>query len=117
MRIFIHIDDDELDDIAAAASAAIAAWVAGCDCVARLVSEQDPQSSAWTLGLTIDTSRKAVLKKALDAMYGIAREHQRECVVGFVDAETGRAQKVCYFGHEEGRPDIDEIGSYLGLRR
>jgi intein-encoded DNA endonuclease-like protein len=117
VKIFIHIDDHDLDDIAAAATAAIGAWVAGCDCVAQAVSEQDPQSGAWTLGLTIDTSRKAMLKKALDVLYGIAREYQRECVVGFIDAETGAAQKVCYFGHEEGRPDIDEIGSYLGLRR
>jgi hypothetical protein len=117
MKIFIHIDCPDPEDIAEPVATAIAAWVKDCGCTAQPVNEQDEESGGRTLGLTIDTGKKAVLKKALDFLYGIARQYQLDFVVGFIDADTGTAHKVCYFGHEEGRPDVSEIGSYLGLRR
>lgn len=118
MQIFIHIEDNpELDDIAGELVAAIATWVAGCNCTARVVDEGLSDSGARTVGLVIDTGKRAMLKPAVDFMYRLASSHEQECVVGYVDADSGAAHKVCYFGHEEGRPDIGEIGSYLGLRR
>lgn len=117
MKIFLHSDSADLDDIAEPIAAAINAWVKDCGCTAQAVDERDQETGDRALGLTIDTGRKAVLKKALDFLYGIAKAYQLEFVVGFVDADTGALHKVCYFGHEEGRPDSSEIGSYLGLRR
>ena len=117
MKIFIHIDGNDLADIADPVSAAITAWIKGCNCTAAPVNARDEQAGSWTLGLTIDTGKKAVLKQALEFLYGLAREYQQDFVVGFIDADTGTAHKVCYFGHEEGRPDITEIGNYLGLKR
>jgi hypothetical protein len=117
MKIFIHIDGTDLEDIAEPVAAAIDAWVKDCNCSAAAVDELDGQTGARILGLIIDTGKKAMLKPALDFLYGIAREYQQEFVVGFIDADNGTAHKLCYFGHEEGRPDVNEIGSYLGLRR
>jgi hypothetical protein len=117
MKIFIYIDSPDLEDIAEPIEAAIIAWEKDCDCTAQPVNAQDEATGKWTLGMTLDTGKKAVLKKALDFLYGLAKEYQVDFAVGFIDADTGAAHKVCYFGQEEGRPDISEIGSYLGLRR
>lgn len=116
MKIFIHVDSPELEDVAEPVAAAIAAWVDDCGCTAQLVNEPEAEGTEHILGLRIDTSKKAVLKKALDFLYGIAREQSLDFAVGFIDKD-GTAYKVCYFGEEEGKPDINEIGSYLGLRR
>lgn len=117
MKIFLHIDSPELDDIAEPVATAISAWVQDCDCTAQPVNAEDEATGERTLGLNIDTGKKAVLKKALDFLYGLAKEHGVDFAVGYFDKDTGAAHKVCYFGDEEGRPDISEIGSYLGLRR
>lgn len=117
MKIFMHIDSPELDEIAPQVAAAISDWIKDCGCTAELIDSIDDESGDHTLGMRIDTGKKLILKKALDFLYGIAQECKIDFVVGFIDAETDEAEKVCYFGHDEGRPDIDEIGTYLGLRR
>lgn len=117
MKIFMHIDSPELDEIAPQVAAAIGDWIKDCGCTAEVVDSRDDDPADHTLGMQIDTGKKVMLKKALDFLYGLAREYEVDFVVGFVDTETGKTEKVCYFGHDEGRPDIDEIGSYLGLRR
>lgn len=117
MKIFMHIDSPELDEIAPQVTTAIGDWLTDCGCTAQLVNCIDDRSGAPAVGMRLDTGKKAVLKRALDFLYQLAQEHQIDFVVGFIDAKTGEAEKVCYFGHEEGRPDSDEIGSYLGLRR
>ena len=117
MKIFIHIDNTDLDDIATDVEAAIAGWVKDCGCTAEAINQVDVETGEWVLGMRIDTGKKAVLKKALDFLYGLARTYEQDFAVGYIDADSGVAHKVCYFGNEEGRPDINEIGSYLGLRR
>ena len=117
MKIFITIDNTDLDDIAAEVEAAISAWVADCGCTAEAVNQLDEDTGEWLLGMRIDTGKKAVLKKALDFLHGLAKQYEQDFAVGFIDADSGAAHKVCYFGNEEGRPDISEIGSYLGLKR
>ena len=117
MKIFITIDNTDLDDIATEVEAAISAWVADCGCTAAAVNQLDEDTGERVLGMRIDTSKKAMLKKALDYLYGLAKEFEQDFAVGFIDADSGAAHKVCYFGNEEGRPDISEIGSYLGMKR
>lgn len=116
MKIFIHIDSPDPEEVAGPVATAITGWIEDCNCTAQLVNAQDEDSGELTLGLRIDTGKKAMLKKALDFLYGLAREQALDFAVGFID-DAGVAHKVCYFGNEEGRPDISEIGSYLGLRR
>lgn len=117
MKIFMYIDSTDLDEIVEPVTEAVSAWIKDCGCSAELVDVASDETGDHTLGMHLDTSRKAMLKKALDFLYGIAGQHHVDFVIGFIDANSGEAEKVCYFGHEEGRPDIDEIGSYLGLRR
>ncbi|WP_339672868.1 hypothetical protein [Dasania marina] len=67
------------------------------------------------IGLRIDTNRKLTLKKPIDFLYSLSQEHKFECVVGLIENE--QHEDVCYFGSEEGAPDIGEIASYLGLEK
>jgi len=115
MRISIVLDEPDLDEVAEPFETAISSWLNDCNCTAELVSAD--ATAGQTVGLIINTSKKAVLKKALDFLYELAQTHKQEFVVGYIEAETEETQKVCYFGHEEGRPDVSEIGSYLGLKR
>lgn len=116
MKIFIHIDSPGLDTEFETIRETITSWIAECGCTAQLVDERDEDGEVETLGLRIDTGKKAMLKKALDFLYGLAKEQSVDFAVGYLD-DAEQAHKVCYFGDEEGRPDISEIGSYLGLRR
>ena len=54
------------------------------------------------------------LKDPLSFLHGVAKDHKVDFVVGFFE-ENGDSEDVCYFGHEEGKPDIVEIANYLGL--
>lgn len=113
MKIFITVDAPDFDDVMAPMQAAMSSWVAQSSYNAQVLCDEDDD----TLGLTIETGKKATLKSALDFLYDLAKAHELDFAVGFIEAETGTAHKVCYFGYEEGRPDIAEIGSYLGLKR
>lgn len=120
MKIFVYIDAqdlDDLEDMATEVEAAITTWVQDCDCTAEAINTVDVETGEQLLGLRIDTSKKAVLKKALDFLYDLAKQYEQDFAVGYLDADSGAAHKVCYFGNEEGRPDISEIGSYLGLKK
>ena len=123
MKIYLYVEAEALDEIAAPLSRDISEWLAGNDGKARLVNRQRGETAEeapvadWDLGLLMETGKRADLKAPLAFLYGLARQYECDFVVGFFDAETGRPEKVCYFGHEEGRPDHFEIASYLGLKR
>ena len=52
----------------------------------------------------------------LKKLYAIATKQKIEFVVGIVDDKTGESEEVCYFGKQEGMPDVFEIANYLGLK-
>ena len=66
-------------------------------------------------GVTITIDKKLQLKQPLNFLYGIAKKYKIDFVIGIVCGDTGKMEDVCYFGHEEGRPDMYEIAMYLGL--
>lgn len=116
MKLFIYVDTPDIEEVAEALLTAVTAWVADCNCTAEPVDRLDDVSGERLVGLRLDTSKKAVLKTALDSLHALAAIHKIDFVIGYLD-DAGAPHKVCYFGHEEGRPDIAEVGSYLGLRR
>lgn len=123
MKIYLYIDGADLNEIGAPVAEAISDWLANTGSKAQLVN-RGPEDGAnqtrvgdWDLGLTIETGKKADLKAPLAFLYELARQQECDFVVGIYDAQTGQPENVCYFGHEEGRPDLFEIASYLGLKR
>lgn len=58
---------------------------------------------------------KFKLKEPLNFLYKIAKTHKCEFIIAMLDSESGDLEEVCYFGFEEGRPDLFEIANYLSL--
>ena len=65
--------------------------------------------------MNLKVKNKFKLKDPLNFLYTLAKTHKCEFVIAMACQETGEIQDVCYFGYEEGRPDLFEIANYLSL--
>jgi len=120
MKIFLLLDSHDTDEVAEPMSAAITEWLETSQSSSAFVNAQTNTGatgtrSDWDFGLTIDTNKKATLAKPLNFLYDQAKEHKQEFVVGLYDEDTASYEDICYFGYEEGKPDMFEIACYLGL--
>ena len=113
MKIYMLAEHDELHEIAESLAEQIATWHGEQSGNIELVSpsEDDPE-----VGIIIETSKKFALKDPVNFLYQLAKENKAELVVG-IQQDDGSRENICFFGYEEGRPDINEIGQYLGLKR
>ena len=112
-NIFIQVESDNLQDVGASIASAISAWEAEKDTGAHLLDERDGERYA-ALGINIQVRKTAGLKEPLRFLYALAKEHKCDFVLGVYDGE--RKDEICYFGHEEGKPDVFEIANYVGLQ-
>jgi len=121
MDLHIYIDHSDLtdtclEDIAEAVLESISTWVGkkkqGTQ-VLNLKPEDDLDS--WKLGLSVQVKSKFKLKDPLNFLYTLAKEHKCEFVIATFNTHSGESEEVCYFGFEEGRPDLFEIANYLEL--
>lgn len=103
--------EEELTPNREAIIKAFEAWQLESRSIARLIDQIDQQ----LLGFDIDTVKKKTLIKPLEFFYLQAKEYQLDCVIGL--EEQGQREDICYFGFHEGKPDIHEIGQYLGLEK
>lgn len=122
MKIYLYLDSDDVDEISVVAELLVTdvnVWLKESQSIAVLVNAQDEPGtrSDWDLGLTIDTNKKAVLAKPLSFLYGLAKTYKQEFVVGIHDEGNASYENICYFGHEEGKPDVAEVACYLGLSK
>jgi len=113
MKIYMLAEHDELEEIAEPLAEAVSVWLAESDSRAEFVR---PDEDALQVGIMLETGKKIALKDPVNFLYSLAKEYKVEFVVG-VMAEDGSRENVCFFGFEEGRPDINEIAQYLGLKR
>ena len=128
MKIYLYLDSSDLDEIAEPIEQAITEFLASGEVNTKWVrlvnlisdTESEPEQARvgdWDLGLIVETNKKQYLKVPLNFLYKLAKKHEQEFVVGFFDDESGEPESVCYFGFEEGRPDMFEVASYLGLEK
>ena len=109
MQVYLALVPDEERDVSAAVEQAINEWLAeGKESITFIAAEQGGP------GLEVAMASKLALKEPLNALQAIATKQKCNFVVGSIDAESGEREDVCYFGHEEGRPDLHEIACYLG---
>lgn len=121
MDIQIYIDTHDLDseaknELTANASKDMAEWITQQSQSISLISDaNDEQGEADKLGMHINVKSAYKLKDALNFLYTLAKKYKCEFVIAQIQPDTGDAEEVCYFGHEEGRPDLFEIANYLSL--
>lgn len=114
MKIYMLAEHDELASIAEPISVAIATWLE--ENPNNNLSLVAPSDDDQQVGLNLETNKKMALKEPVNFLYFLAKQHKAEFVVGMV-TEGGERENVCFFGFEEGRPDVNEIAQYLGLKR
>jgi len=110
MHIYFLIDGSDCSESRDDIVSAMTGWLEESRSSAKLINDE----GAEQLGLSIETQRAKTLAKPLMFLYGLAREYEQEFVVGYVGEQDER-EDVCYFGFEEGKPEVDEIMMYLGL--
>ncbi len=122
MKIYLHLEADEIEEVADATISAISKWLKEGKSSAQLVNTNVENGTErgrtnWDIGLTIETSKKTILAKPLNFLYELAKTEQQEFVVGIYDERHSSYENICYFGYEEGKPDLHEVASYLGMLR
>jgi len=109
MYLSIYTESPELADCREAAEAEILEWLK--DFPARCEAVQEDER----LGSRLEVKKNSQLKNPLNFFYGVAKFHKLEFVIAMQDEDSGDWEEVCFFGYEEGRPDIFEVACYLGL--
>lgn len=124
MKIYIYADSDDLKAIAEPLLKEIGGWVKKSGEASQLINDQhEPDVGAdqsgkafWNLGMHLFAKRKSDLRKVLDFLYGVSKTYRCNFVIGIVSSEKRSAQDICYFGHEEGKPDVHEIANYMNFK-
>ena len=116
MKIYFLLDDEEPSSVADQLMTAIDAWLKTEQLAIEVIDDRPEDSSEWLLGLQFECKRKAIMKQPLEFLFKLAKKMEREFVIGIYD-KSGARENVCYFGYEEGCPDINEVAMYLGLKR
>lgn len=118
MKLYILLDgladDENPTTVADKLQAAINLWLASEELEITPVDERPESKEDWQVGVQFQCQRKAALKAPLDFLFKWAKKAEREFVIGFYDKRSGEREDVCYFGFEEGKPDISEVAMYLG---
>ena len=127
MKLHIYIDSSDiepsrLDEIHAPISEEIATWVSDKKTIRSLTlidpadsESSDKQENDSKLGICIELKSKHKLKDPLNFLYTLAKTYQCEFAIAIVDPDSNELEDVCYFGFEEGRPDLFEVANYLAL--
>lgn len=110
MKIYMYVDNPDLGENEQAMVDAIAQWVGEDNPHAKFINARDDE---WILGIELEMKNRKFLAEPLNAMHKLALKYKCDFVVGYI--EDGEKEDVCYFGKEEGKPDLFEIGSYLGF--
>ncbi len=113
MKIYMLAEHDDLDEVGETMAEAISTWAAT---ITRPVKVISPTEDDLQVGIIMDVGKKIALKEPVNYLYTLAKEHKAEFVIGII-SDDGSQEKVCFFGFEEGKPDINEIAQYLGLKR
>lgn len=108
MQLLISCHDEELLEHKSDLDEQLEAWVKDHEHFSVVIDEQ---SSA----LQVQVKKAEQLKLPLNFLYKMAKQYKLEFAISQLDDESGEWEEVCYFGHEEGKPDIFEVACYVGL--
>ncbi len=123
MDIYIYSVGPDVDDHKADLAESITLWLEENQINATLLNQASENQEhmtadnpeAWLIGLHLKAKKTKALKTPVNFLQSLTKAHQCDFAIAIYDVKTGATQDVCYFGHEEGKPDIFEIANYLGL--
>lgn len=107
-----YLDDDEFEELIPVMTQAIKAWIGEKKSITLLTPIDE---TGEQLGLSLNIKSKFKLKDPLNFLHDMAKQHKCEFVIAIISEDSGETEDVCYFGYEEGKPDLFEVASYLGL--
>lgn len=107
MQLKISCNQEELQENKQTVDEQIQQWAAEKE-------HFDEFSTEVESGLLVWVKKAEQLKMPLNFLYGLAKTFKLEFAVS-LEEENGGWEEVCYFGHEEGKPDVFEISCYTGL--
>ena len=113
MDLYFYVASDDFEELVEPVSTSLTTWIG--DRTEGLSLVNQCEEGVFRLGINITINEKAKLKKPLSFLYKVAKEHRCDFVIGIFCPDTGSMEDVCYFGHEEGRPDMYEVANYLEL--
>jgi hypothetical protein len=123
MKIYIYAVSDDLDEIMVPVAGSIGQWLAQDDNKVEAILVNKPE--AEVVGIHLQLKKTLHLKEPLNSLNRIAKQHKCDFVLGLLpesnegtvpEAEEDR-EDICFFGHEEGKPDMFEVACYIGLEK
>ncbi len=115
MDVYMLAVADEIEEVKTEVIEAISLALKDEKLRGELISEcSSEEPEEWRIGIQVSLSKKKFLQEPLNFLNSVAKQHKIDFVVGFI--ENGEAEDVCFFGHNEGKPDLFEVGTYLGLK-
>jgi len=126
MQIYILLDTSNLIDISELEVDLekllddLKSWLKESDFAAEIVEENLPSDelsdpSEISAGIKFNISKRQRLKDPLNFIYSLAKSNKCEFSIAYYDKKSQAIEEVCYFGFEEGKPDLYEVATYLGL--
>ncbi len=118
MDLYLFAEHDDLADYAADLNTEIEAWAEPKTIMTSIYrdiySDSQPKSAREIeVGIELTTNKAQKLKEPLNFLYTLAKKYHCDFSVGIIG--EAKYQDVCFFGDEEGRPDMYEIANYLEL--
>ncbi|MFT7371458.1 MAG: hypothetical protein ACI9T9_000134 [Oleiphilaceae bacterium] len=110
-----HLEEGDLNKMLKPVSESISGWIGEKKKNVQLLSQQSEVDDISRLGMSLQIKSKFKLKDPLNFLYTLAKEYKCEFAIAIVNPDTADSEDVCYFGFEEGRPDLFEIANYLDL--
>ena len=114
MHLFIYAVSDDLADIATDIHTAIVEWI-GVDRT-HITAINDSEDEK--IGMEFEAHSARGLKNPLSFLQTLAKTHKCDFVIGIkAGSEEGieEDEEICFFGHHEGKADINEVACYLGM--
>lgn len=114
LPIYIYLDEPEEVDELPGLIEAMREWSHNRENIVWVDRSDDAsQRDDRDVGIELNPRRASHLKEPLNGLYAMARGFHCDFVVGKRTEDT--FEDVCFFGEEEGRPDMFEVATYLGI--